>query len=295
MKTIEYWNREKRSIETEQVYGEGAVRWMYQTPAGRFLGDWVLSRKPISKMYGWAQSSALSSRKVEPFIETFKIPMEQYDGAPFRSFNDFFIRKFKPGQRPFASAPSEMPAFSEARYYGFESVSPTQQLPVKGVGLMASELVGDREKARPFVDGPVLLARLCPVDYHRYHYPDDGTTYDHFPVHGRFHSVNPVALEYKSDIFITNERRVSLLETKNFGKLAYVEVGAIMVGRIIQSHDEARPFKRGDEKGYFLFGGSTVIVLGEKGRWKPDADILDQTRQNRETYIRLGQRLAHSI
>lgn len=289
---IEIWNREKKALETEKVYGEGAVRWLYQTTTGKLLGDLVMSRKAISSLYGWIQSSSMSAKKVAPFIQDYSIPMGEYEGSDFKSFNQFFIRKFRPGQRPFASAANEMPAFAEARYYAFDSVAPDQLLPVKGEGLQAAQLVGDVEKAKPFANGPVLLARLCPVDYHRYHYPDDGATYDAFQIRGKYHSVNPVALAARGDIFITNERRVSLLETKNFGKLAYVEVGAIMVGRIVQTHDEAQPNRRGDEKGYFLFGGSTVIVLGEPGKWKPDADIVEQTRKNRETYIKLGSRIA---
>jgi len=293
MKQIEFWNREKGALETEKVYGEGPLRWLYTTAPGKILTDWVLSRRPVSSAYGWLQDTSWSGRKVEAFIRDFAIPMDEYEGESFRSFNDFFIRRFRPGKRPFCLAPGDLSAPAEARYYAWESVSRDQKLPIKGVGLSAPELIGDPVKARPFIDGPVLLARLCPVDYHRYHYPDSGRTYDSFPVHGRYHSVNPLALAYKGDIFITNERRVSLLETENFGKLAYVEVGAICVGRIVQSHDESRPFRRGDEKGYFLFGGSTVIVLGEKGRWRPDADLLEQTRQNRETYIKIGRRIAN--
>src|SRR5690606_18415701 len=111
-------------------------------------------------------------------------------------------------------------------------------------------------------------------------------------VAGQFHSVNPMALKIKEDIFIANERRVSILETENFGKLAYIEVGAICVGKIVQSFDETKSFKRGDEKGYFLFGGSTVIVLGQAGKWAPSDDIIRNTQKGMETYIQLGDEVA---
>jgi phosphatidylserine decarboxylase len=148
---------------------------------------------------------------------------------------------------------------------------------------------------RVIKDGPLLLARLCPVDYHRYHYPDDGKTLNSYTVHGDYHSVNPLALKYRQDILIKNERRVSIVETKKFGKLAIVEVGATCVGKIIQSHDESKDFKRGDQKGYFLFGGSTVIVYGEPGKWKPSSDILKNTELGLETYIHLGDEVADLI
>jgi phosphatidylserine decarboxylase len=97
----------------------------------------------------------------------------------------------------------------------------------------------------------------------------------------------PVLVQLRGDVLTTNERQVTILETDNFGKLAYIEVGAMCVGKIVQSH-QAADFAPGDEKGYFLFGGSTVIVLGEPGRWQPEPDLVAQTANRRETLIRLG-------
>jgi phosphatidylserine decarboxylase len=113
-----------------------------------------------------------------------------------------------------------------------------------------------------------------------------------FPVPGAFDSVNPFALQFKNQIFIQNERYVSILQTENFGRLAYIEVGAICVGKIVQTHRWNKSFLRGEEKGYFLFGGSTVIVLGEKGAWKPSRDICTNTANGIETYLHLGQEVA---
>jgi len=286
------WNRTANREEVERVYGDALVRWLYGTATGQKTADWFLSRKWLSAAYGAYQGSSMSRHKVEPFINDFSIPMEEYEGAPFSSFNDFFIRKFRPGARQFVSDSGRMAAFAEARYFAYEAITDEQVFPVKGKWLSAAALMGDASKAAPFVGGPLLLARLCPVDYHRYHYPDNGRTLEHYPVRGLYHSVNPHALQYKGDIFATNERRVAILETENFGKLAYIEVGAMMVGKIVQTHPEDQPFNRGDEKGYFLFGGSTVIVLGEPGRWTPDPDLIEQTRKHRETLVRLGDPVA---
>jgi phosphatidylserine decarboxylase len=242
-------------------------------------------------MYGVYQSSSLSRRQIEPFIEKFKIPMQEYQKETFKTFNDFFIRKFIPKERPFVQASHELPAFSEARYLAYEKITEKQKFPVKGSALSAVALMGSEEKAKPFIGGPLLLARLCPVDYHRFHFPDAGHTLEDYRIHGKLHSVNPMALKYKEDIFATNERHVSILQTENFGKIAFIEVGALCVGKIVQTFKE-KDFKRGDEKGYFLFGASTVIVLGEPGQWTPDADLLDQTSRGRETLVRLGERVA---
>ncbi len=294
---IRYWNRTLGRDEVEQVYGEAMVAWLYGTPVGQRMADWVLSGTTISKLYGAYQSSSLSKHKIEPFIEAFKIPMQDYVDTGFRSFNDFFIRPFQPGLRPFTQEAGRMPAFAEARYFAYDKVLPDQAFPVKGQHLSAAELLGrpGQKWVEEFEGGPLLLARLCPTDYHRFHFPDSGTTLEQYRVPGRLHSVNPLALKYKGEIFGTNERQVSILDTENFGKLAYIEVGAMCVGLIVQTHSSSGAFARGAEKGYFLFGASTVIVLGQPGKWIPDRDLLDQTARQKESLVRLGDGVAGRI
>jgi len=291
---ILYWNRKTSQEEVEQVYGDAALRWVYGTKPGQKLADGFLSKAFLSQLYGAYQSSPLSGHKVLPFIKEFRIPMEEYEEGPFETFNDFFIRKFKPSSRPFVQSPGELPAFAEARYLAYEKILPEQKFPVKGSQLSANALLGSEEKAKPFQGGPLLLARLCPTDYHRFHFPDSGEILESYTIHGKLHSVNPMALRYKDEIFATNERQVSILQTRGFGKLAYIEVGALCVGKIVQSHKDKK-FERGDEKGYFLFGGSTVIVLGEPGAWKPDEDLLKQSSKNRESLVRLGEKVGTAV
>ena len=292
---IKLFNRYSAQMETEKVYGEGAVRWLYESAAGKALGPLVVA--PItSKLYGMIQSSSWSASKVAPFIRNFHINMDEFEAQsenqafPFKSFNDFFIRPFKSGMRPFVSG-DQMGAFAEARYFGYESLSEDSLIPVKG-NFLSSENVLDSSKWRQtFAQGPCLLARLCPVDYHRFHYPDSGKVLDHYRIKGQLHSVNPLALKKRPDIFMKNERVVTILETEHFGKLAYVEVGAVCVGKIVQS-GSLENFNRGEEKGYFLFGGSTVIVFGERGKWTPSRDLIEATKAGHEVYIRLGDEVA---
>ncbi len=293
---IKYFNREKEAVETEKVYGAEAVNWLYNSGSGKILTQ-LLVKRPLSKIYGAIQSSGMTKKKVKPFIQDFHINMDEFlpeEGrdmdSPYSSFNQFFIRRFKDGKRPFVAA-DELPAFSEARYFGYETLTDDESIPVKGKYLTAKALLANEKWASTFEEGPCLLARLCPVDYHRFHFPDDGEILDFYPVEGALHSVNPLALKKVPEIFSINERAVTILETQNFGKLAYVEVGAICVGKIVQSREMKGSFKRGEEKGYFLFGGSTVIVLGEKGKWKPDDLIIEKTKQGMEVYQKLGSRL----
>lgn len=294
---IEYVNRGTGQVEVEKVYGDGAVKWLYNSSSGKALSD-VLAKPMISKLYGFFQSKRISLFKIDPFVRDYQIDLNDFepeDGAqpgwPYSSFNSFFIRKFRPGRRTIVNDESKMPAFSEARYYAYDSITDDLHVPVKGKFLSSKGLISHPRWAEVFHEGPLLLARLCPVDYHRFHFPDDGNVMQSYSVGEKLHSVNPVALVSKPDIFVTNERQVTILDTKNFGKLAYIEVGAIMVGKIVQSHHE-KDFQRGKEKGYFLFGGSTVIVMGEKGKWKPSQDIVANTKKGMETYIQLGDEVA---
>lgn len=296
---IKYFNRGKQQEEVEKVYGVEALHWLYASSMGK-LFQRVLCTAPISMMYGVMQDSYASHLKIKPFVKDFNIDLDLFlpeegrsESDPYSNFNQFFIRRYKDGVRPFESTPSVMPAFAEARYFGYEKTGEDVTFPVKGNLLNSDSLLAHDKWNKVFREGPLLLARLCPVDYHRYHYPDTGKVLEEYMLHGKYHSVNPVALKERPDIFATNERRVSIIETENFGKLAYIEVGAICVGKIVQSH-RGENFHRGDEKGYFLFGGSTVIVIGEKGKWKPDQDILDYTAKNMETYLTLGESCAHS-
>ncbi len=300
---IKYFSRVTGTMELEKVYGDKFIKFLYCSVAGQKIGS-LFTNKYFSQAYGAFQDLPTSHRKVRPFIEKFHIPIEDFESGTrpsldpkgsYRSFNEFFIRKFKLGKRSFVTEPSRMPAFAEARYVGFDSINEKQHYPVKGHYLLAKDLIANDQVAKIFEGGPLLIARLCPVDYHRYHYPDNGRVLDHFAVPGVYDSVNPLALRYKNQIFIKNERHVSILQTENFGRLAYIEVGAVCVGKIVQSHPWKKPFLRGQEKGYFLFGGSTVILLGEKNAWKPSADISSNTSKGIETYLHLGQEVATKI
>jgi phosphatidylserine decarboxylase len=128
------------------------------------------------------------------------------------------------------------------------------------------------------------------VDYHRFHFPDNGVVESVHWVAGDLYSVNPIVFDDFPEVFLRNERCVVILKTENFGRIAYVPVGATAVGKIVMHHRAGQSFRRGDEAGYFLFGGSTVVMLGEKGRWVPEPEISDRTLNiQRETYLKLGQ------
>ncbi len=284
-------------MEVETVYGDFWVKWLYKSTFGRKLSH-LLCKTTLSKLCGLFQGSILSKNKISAFVEKFNINMQEFlpeekgtAEAPYSSFNQFFIRRFRPSIRFFVKESTKMPAPCEGRYLGFEIITEDQTVPVKGKYLMAGAVLQKKEWQDFFDGGPIYIARLCPVDYHRFHYPDNGEVLDYYRVPGELHSVNPLALKYKADILSTNERQVTILQTQNFGKIAYIEVGAICVGKIVQTSG-LKKFKRGEEKGYFLFGGSTVIVMGEKGKWTPSDDVRENSKRGIETYLHLGTEIA---
>jgi phosphatidylserine decarboxylase len=257
------------------------VQWLESEP----LYDWIVSA---------FQNTRWSARKIQPFIDKHKIDMSEFEPVIYRSYAQFFTRKFRAGVRTITSKPGEMAAFAEARYFGWPKLEPQQRFPIKSHSLDAELLLGTAERSRRFLGGPVLMARLAPVDYHHVHYPDDGRTLDHYRLGRRLWTVNWPALQNKDDILFKNERCIHMLDTANFGRLAFVEIGAMTVGRIVQVHPLDVPFERGAEKSFFCFGGSAIVVFGEAGAWRPSDDIVENTSHNTETRVLLGEPIANS-
>jgi len=288
LRTIEVWDREAGALRTEVVYNGPFLTWCYETLLGRLSLDLLFARHPFHRLYGVLKSSRFSASKIARDIASFKLATGEYEPGPFRSYEEFFIRRFLPGKRPFVQDGRALAAFAEGRYVAYPEVTPEILFPVKGSSLDLGKLLCDAALAKRFEGGPMLICRLCPIDYHWFHFPDDGTTASRYTVGGIFHSVSPIGLRREPDVFLKNERTVSILETAHLGKLAYVEVGALSVGKILQSTEVGARFNRGDVKGRFGLGASTVIVVGERGAWTPDADIVAQTRAGRETFVKLG-------
>jgi phosphatidylserine decarboxylase len=298
LEPIRFVDVDTGDMQEEKVYGGVWVKLLYGTWLGGLVSA-LIAAPPFSRFYGWLQDQPVSRKKIAPFIDEFGIRMEDFlpeedrsPEDPYSTFNQFFTRRVTATARPFVEAPL-FPAPCDARYFAYQSLDDDVTIPVKGSFFKASALLQSVQWNKTFEEGPGFVARLCPVDYHRYHYPDDGEVLDRWRIPGALHSVNPWALAFRQDIFMVNEREVTILETQTFGKLAFVEVGATCVGKIKQTHT-GNTFARGDEKGMFLFGGSTVIVIGEKGRWLVDERIVGYTNQGIESYLKMGRPLGHA-
>lgn len=291
---IQFYHNVKKTIEVEKVYGDGFITFLYQNKFGKKLTENIFVGKGVSRMMGSYYSSRLSRSKIPKFISQYNIDMSEYEDTDYNTFNDFFIRKFKSGKREFNFNKEILSAPCEARYFGYSSIAQDVRYPVKGEELTPEKILGNIAVSKDFLGGTLIIARLCPVDYHRYHYPCDAVIDDYYLVPGILHSVNPKALREYPDIFSVNERNVTLFLSDVFGKVAYVEVGAMGVGKIIQSQSVTKnsKFKKGDEKGYFLFGASTVILLFQKNHCEINKTLQEYSKKGIEVYYKLGEDIA---
>ncbi len=292
---IRYFHRAKRSVETEVVYGEKYLRWTYETSLGRFALDAAVKRAALSRYYGWKMSRPDSVRRILPFIIDYGLNVDEFAKSPFvfKSFNDFFYRALKPGARPIAEPADERLAVlpADGRHLAFQNVDGAAGFYAKGQRFDLASFLGDAELARSFAGGSLLISRLCPVDYHRFHFPVGGTPGDTRLINGWLYSVSPIALRRNLAYLWENKRAVTLVDSPVFGRVAVCEIGATMVGSILQTYVNGRAVAKGDEKGLFKFGGSCVVTIFQPGRIRFDADLVEQTANGLETYALMGERL----
>lgn len=294
---IRFFNRYTKQIETERVFGEKWVRRAYENPAGRFF-VWLVARRAFfSRWYGYKMNKTVSSLQILPFIASYNLDVEEFAKSPFdyKTFNEFFYRALKPAVRPIAPGDDVAVFPADGRHLGFPDIQKAAGFYVKGSKFSFAELLGDVAVAGRFAGGAMLISRLCPVDYHRFHFPVSGTPGESRLINGWLYSVSPIALRRRLRYLIENKREVTLIESPQFGTVGMVEVGATNVGSIRQTCVPGRAVAKGDEKGLFAFGGSCVITIFQKGRIKFADDLVAQSAQHVELYARMGDRLGEAL
>jgi len=293
---IRYYDRRNQTLKTELIYGEPWLRFIYENPAGRFL-LWLLVRRAIfSRIYGWRMNQRASGRFILPFIVRYYIDVDDFtkSALTFRTFNEFFTRAVKPGRRPIAEGDHVAALPADGRHLVFPDVDAAEGFYVKGEKFSLAELLGDAALAEKFAGGAMVISRLAPVDYHRFHFPCGGVPDDARLINGWLYSVNPIALRRNVRHLVQNKRYLTLIESPVFGTVAMVEVGATAVGRIMQTYVPDRAVTKGEEKGIFSFGGSCVITLFQAGRIAFYGDLVEQSAQCIETYAPMGDWLGEA-
>lgn len=243
----------------------------------------------VSRLAGRLLDSRVSARLAGPFIRANRLDMRDFENRRWRSFNDFFTRQLAPGARPIDPAPQAFVSPCDGRLSVWP-IDGRRAFAIKQTAYTLDLLLKDRALARRFAGGWVWIFRLTPADYHRYIWPQDGTPGPVVRLPGILHTVNPAATD-TVPVYKENCREYCLLHSARFGDMVQMEVGALLVGRIVNLPTDGRPVHRGEEKGYFAFGGSTIVLLTGPGAATPDADILRNTQLGAETRVRLGERV----
>lgn len=289
---IRFYNRYTDEIEQEKILGEKYLRWIYGTTLGR-VGLHVLVKRAIfSKLLGAMKNSRKSAETIPAFIEEYGINTEEIEKPldEFTCFNDFFYRKLKPGARPLAEG-NVVVLPADGRHMGWQDAATMQGAFVKGQKFDLPALLGSEELAEKYEHGTVVLSRLCPVDYHRFHFVAEGTPEPAHRIPGPLASVSPYCLRSKLAWLWTNKRELTVLHTERVGDVLQLAVGATGVGAIYQTYEAGKPVAMGAEQGYFGFGGSTVMTFFEPGRIELAEDISRNTAECRETFARQGDLL----
>ena len=260
---------------------------LYGCAAGRLLLK-PLTAPGLSRLAGRFLSTKLSCVFIKPFIKSNRIDMSQFEPVEYASYNDFFSRRIRPGVRPVDMDPEHLISPADSKLTALP-ITENGRFTLKHTEYTVGSLLKNPALASEYVDGWALIFRLTVDDYHRYCYAFDAEKSDNVVIPGRLHTVNPIANDF-FPIYKENAREYTILRTERFGDVIAMEVGALLVGKIVNHHGAAT-VRRGQEKGYFQFGGSTVVLLLKKDTTALDDDILENSRQGIETVVKYGEKI----
>ena len=280
------YNRKNKTFYEDKQYGGKALNFLYGNVLGRIILKIFIVGKGYSRFNARRNSTKKSVEKIEPFVKEYGIVMSDFEDRKYTSFSDFFTRKLVPGKRTFTNDDNDLISVADSKLLCYK-ITKDGKIPIKNSIYTAKEIIGE-SFTKDFYGGYCLVFRLTVDDYHRYCFFDKGKIIDNKYIKGKLHTVSPIsAKRYK--VFSENCRSVSYIETKNFGNCYQIEIGALLVGKIINYPIEN--FSKGEEKGYFEMGGSTCVVMIKKDVVIIDDDILVNSRDGIETKVLIGERI----
>ena len=276
------YNRASKTINEDIQYGGKYLNFLYNNFCGRIFLK-LITNPFFSKIYGKYNNIAISKKKINKFIEKYDVDMKEYEKKEYRSFNEFFIRKKKMTSYDKNKNSFIAPADSKLLVY---KITDDMKIKIKQSVYTIEELTLDSTDLEQFRNGNCLVFRLSIDDYHRYCYIDDGITKKIKKIKGELHTVSSISTKHK--VYSHNTRICNYLTTNNFGRIIYIEVGALLVGKINNYNKDK--FAKGEEKGYFELGGSTIVIL-TSDKVKIDNDIIDYSDKGIETKVKYGERI----
>lgn len=283
---MKYIVRDRNSKKNIIIESNKALNFFYDTFVGRMLLKPFIS-KWFSNLMALYMNSKYSIKRTNRFIKKNNINVYDYSKQEYSSYNDFFIRKIIDAKRPINGRSDVFisPCDSKLTVY---KINNDLTLKIKGAYYSVDTLV-DKNIMNEYMGGYAFVFRLSTDNYHRYCYIDSGSKGENVHIEGVYHTVQPIALKHYN-FYKTNTREYTVMSTNNFGKVIQVEVGAMGIGRIVNHHQKHK-FKKGEEKGYFEFGGSTIVVLVKKSMVKVDKDIITNSEEDIETNVKYGEKI----
>ena len=274
------YSRETKDFYEQKITSNLIINFLYKTIIGRLFLKVIIST-PISKLSSKYNNSKQSLKKINKYIKKNRINMDDYLKEEYLSFNDFLIRNIKDEKRPMTSNPKRFisPADSKVLVY---NITKDLKININSSNYSLNELVNNEEVLSEFINGKCLIFRLSNDDYQHYCYPDSGSLLKYNSTLGKLNILKSLSTNYK--LFKKDQIEYSILNTDNFDKIVFVEVGALTNGTII--NNPKSQFIKGEEKGYFKKVNSTIVILIKENQIILDKDIINNSKNNIETQVK---------
>jgi phosphatidylserine decarboxylase len=293
---LAYYDRQSGQRHTERVFAAGFLHWSYNSRLGRALTQWVLAQPAVSRCCGWMARRAWSKRLIEPFARRMHVDISDVSRftRPFLCFNDFFVREYVGPMESTAVGPSVCISPSDGKVLILRDLKPQQTVRVKRSCFNLQQLLGNERLGDQFAGGSAVIVRLGLSDYHHFHFPVTGTPGPARVIPGKLYAGGPYGLRKPTPFYVENHRMVTLIDSDLYGTVAQVEIGAFTVGSIRQQFTPGEQVHRGQKKGHFELGGSTVVLVFAAATIEFDTDLSRNSQQEIETRVRLGESIGRA-
>jgi len=294
---IFYSDRATGKLMTEKIYASPFLYWSYNTNIGKWATDLIFRTKIASRLYGWFNHRKWSAKKIGRFVRDFDIDIREFPSPieDFASFNDFFVREIDPSKRPINSKKGVCIAPVDGKVLVYPVIDCHARFRIKRCTFNLSQLVCDTSVASRFDGGSMLISRLSLKDYHHFHFPDSGIPGSAKSISGKYYAGGPYALRSLVPFYTENYRMVTRFDSDHFGPMAIMEIGAFTVGSIRQCFQPGAHIAKGAHKGFFEMGGSTVVLLFRKGAIEFDEDLVKNSSEETETFVKFGDSVGNAV
>ena len=291
MKKIYYKKRNNENLFEEKTPAIAIIKFLYSNTFAKPILKLLVANSFLSSFYGKLMNLKNSKNKIPKFVKDYDINLEESEKNEFNSFNDFFIRKLKPNARPIDHNPHSITSPADGKILVYENIDNAQLFNIKGNNFNINKLLQNPDHINKFQNCQMAIIRLAPTDYHRFHFIIPCYVLDTHEIRGYYYSVSPIAHLNLHEIFCQNKRTICEAHNDDIGTYLILEIGATMVGSIVQTYTSHTNINKGDEKGYFEFGGSTVILIFQKNSITFDDDIIQNSLNGIETKVQMGEQI----